>query len=125
MENFFKVGRLRRPVAKSIGVRCADIYIDSAHIDHIDHVHRKELRQLGVTALPYVRMIARDYNMVLQGSGESLLLAIHGGEVGHVAAIDLNYSTKKGFWEVKTAQPRRYSEIARKKLLWRACPRPR
>jgi hypothetical protein len=30
--------------------------------------------------------------------------------------------TEKGFWEVKTAQPRRYEEIAKKKKLWQSCP---
>lgn len=71
MNKYYRLGRLRMPVAKIIGVQCADIYIDS----------------------------------------------------NHVAAIDLNYSTKKGFRKVKTAQPRRYAEIARKKILWQSCPR--
>ncbi len=30
--------------------------------------------------------------------------------------------TKNEFWEVKTAQPRQYEEIVRKKKLWQSCP---
>ena len=123
MNKYYILGRLRMPVAKKIGVQCADIYIDSNHIAHIAHVHAVELAQLGVSADDYVAMIAQRYNMILQGSGGSLLLVVYRGESNHVAAIDLNYSTKKGFWEVKTAQPRRYAEIARKKILWQSCPR--
>ncbi|MBQ5975478.1 MAG: hypothetical protein IJL48_07210 [Bacteroidales bacterium] len=122
MNDYFKIGRLRMPVAKKIGVRCSDIYINKNHLAHIAHVHATELSQLGVSAMDYVSMIATRYNMILQGTGSSLLLVVYRGENNDVAAIDLNYSTKKGFWEVKTAQPRRYEEIAKKKKLWQSCP---
>lgn len=123
MNDYYKIGRLRMPIAKKIGVRCSDIYINKNHLAHIAHVHATELSQLGVSAMDYVSMIATRYNMILQGTGSSLLLVVYRGENNDVAAIDLNYSTKKGFWEVKTAQPRRYAEIARKKILWQSCPR--
>ena len=122
MNEYYKIGRLRMPVARKIGVRCADICINRNHLAHIAHVHATELAQLGVSAMDYVSMIASRYNMIMQGSGNSLLLVVYRGESNDVAAIDLDYSTKKGFWEVKTAQPRRYEEIVKRKKLWQSCP---
>ena len=48
---------------------------------------------------------------------------IHVGEISKViAAIDLNFALdmKKGFWEIKTAEPRRFSSIKNKTLIWEA-----
>lgn len=123
MNSYYKIGRIKMQIAKKAGVKCADIYIDSNHIAHIDHIHAVELSQLGMNAKSYVKMIVAQYNLILQGKDSSLLLVVYNGESNHVAAIDLNYSTKKGFWEVKTAQPRRNAEIARRKVLWQTCPR--
>lgn len=98
------------------------VWISEKTTKHIAEKHRRELAQLGVSAMDYVSMIASRYNMILQGSGNSLLLVVYRGESNDVAAIDLNYSTKKGFWEVKTGQPRRYEEIVKRKKLWQSCP---
>lgn len=40
------------------------------------------------------------------------------------AAIQLNYSLKKEFWEVKTAQPRSLADLKKRKLLWQDCQVP-
>lgn len=121
-DNYRKIGRLKQPIAKKIGVRCADIYVDEKHILHIAERHKKELLTLGIDAESYIRTIVESFNQVRQGSGNSLLLVIFNDNLSHVAGIDLNYSVKKGFWEVKTAQPRRSSEITKKKVLWQNCP---
>lgn len=121
--NGFKIGRLRMTIAKAINKRCADIYISDTHIKHIERKHSKELEQLGIGAFEYVKTIVSNFNQILKGSGVSILLVIKTkSEIHHVAAVSLNYCTKKGIWEVKTAQPRRTSEIERKKILWQNCP---
>lgn len=122
INGFYKMGRLKVTIAKKIGVKSADIYIDASHLHHIATNHAKELKPLGIDAESYVRMIVNQYNMILKGSGTSILLVIYTEDLNHVAAIDLNYSIKKNFWEVKTAQPRRNSEIERKEKLWQNCP---
>ncbi len=110
-------------VAKAINKRCADIYISKEHIAHIERVHHKELEQLGFGALEYVKLAVSCYNQVRKGDKTSILLVVFTGkDIHHVSAIDLNYSTPKGVWEVKTAQPRRTSEVLKRKLLWQNCP---
>lgn len=114
-----KVGRLRMTIARAIGRRCADIYISDNHLKHIANAHSKELAQLGIGALENVKLVTASYNQIRQGSGTSLLLVIYSEEHHHTAAIDLNYSTKKGVWGMKTAQPRRNRDIDNRKLLWK------
>ncbi len=38
------------------------------------------------------------------------------------SAVDLNFTLNahKGFWEIKTAEPRRYSALKNKALIWEA-----
>ena len=66
----------------------------------------------------FVKAVCRDFNQIRQGSRTSLLLVVYGGEMSHVAAIDLNYSVKDNFWEIKTASPRNSEAVKRKPLVW-------
>lgn len=123
LKDSIKLGRLRMPVAKKAGVRAADIYISQNHVKHIEHVHKKELAQVGLSALEYVRLIVSGFNQIRKGSDTSILLVVYTEtDTHHTAAIDLNYCSKKGIWEVRTAQPRSTQAINKKKLLWRNCP---
>ncbi len=74
--------------------------------------------QLGIEALAYVRIIVSNFNQIRKGTGNSLLLIMCSDEMSHIAAIEMNYSTKDGFWEVKTAQPRLKTKVEKKELLW-------
>ncbi|MCK9254582.1 MAG: hypothetical protein GX793_05965 [Bacteroidales bacterium] len=118
LELYQKVGRLKLSVAKSIGVKCADIYISKNHVRHINKKHKKELEQLGINAVDFVKFIVTNFNQIRQGTNNSLLLVIYNERMAKVAAIDLNHSFKKIFWEVKTAQPRYSNPLIKKKLLW-------
>ena len=120
-----KIGRLGQSIARQIHKKCANIYITNDHIVHISNVHKKELEQIGMSAFDYVKFVVDNYNQIRQGSADSLLLVVYNDKLSHTAAIALNYSIKDGFWEVKTAQPRRASEIKKKKLLWWDCPSPK
>lgn len=124
MREGIKVGRLKMSIAKAIKTKCADIYISENYIRHISQTHKKELNSLGFGALEYVNLIANKYNQIRKGTGNSLLLVVYTKDViHHVAAISLNYDSKKGIWEVKTAQPRRTKEIEKKKILWQNLPK--
>ncbi|NCC99990.1 MAG: hypothetical protein EOL95_09875 [Bacteroidia bacterium] len=125
LPNKTKIGRIKMPIAKAIGKRCADIYISKNHIKHIELAHANELRNLGIDGLSYVKSIANEFNQIREGSGTSILLIIYRENIHDVAAIDLDFSINKGFWEVKTAQPRSTRDIHRRKILWQNCPSPK
>lgn len=119
LDYYQKVGRLRSNIAKSIGVKCADIYISDSYIEHIKKRHGKELAQLGMSAIDFVKFVITNFNQVRKGSNNSLLLVVYGERKSKVAAISLNYSLEEeGFWEVKTAQPRLTTRIENFKILW-------
>ncbi|MBQ9434911.1 MAG: hypothetical protein IJU33_02155 [Bacteroidales bacterium] len=119
-----KLGRLKLSVARAINVKCANICISDSYIVHIANTHKKELEQVGMSAIDYAQFVVDNYNQIRKGSGDSILLVVYNKELSHTAAIALNYSLKSEFWEVKTAEPRRQSEIVKRKLLWRDCPSP-
>lgn len=115
----YKIGRLKQPIASAIHMRAADIYISRNQILHIANKHKKELDQLGIGALEYVKLIIADFNQIRKGTGDSILLVIRTQtNLHHTAAIDLNYCTNKGVWEVKTALPRKTEILEKKDLLW-------
>ncbi len=115
-EGSVKVGRINMTVARKIKRKCADIYLKPNYLKHIERRHKKELESLGLTAIDFVRMVAKQYNQIREGTGDSLLLVIFNGELNHTAGIDLCLSGN--FWEVKTAEPRKTEDIIKRKLLW-------
>lgn len=119
---YHKVGRINMTISKKAHIKCADIYISESHLTHISHVHGKELKQLGISAYDYVVNITKRFNQIRTGSGESILLVVFNDYLSHVAAIKMNYSFEKEYWEIKTAQPRKSKELEKHKLLWWNCP---
>lgn len=116
-----KIGRLKFSIAKSLKIRCADIYLSKDAIKHVAEKHAKELASLGFEAETYIKLIVNGFNQVRQGTGQSFLLVIFNENktTQQTAAIALNFCQEKGVWEITTAQPRRTSEILKKKLLWK------
>ncbi|MBR3711812.1 MAG: hypothetical protein IKM98_01285 [Bacteroidales bacterium] len=119
-EPYIKVGRLKATIARKAHLKCADIYVSENQIRHITIRHKVELEQVGLSAEVYVKTIVENFTQIRQGSGESVLLVVYddANEQHNTAAISLNYSLQKGFWEIKTAQPRRTEEILKKKKIW-------
>lgn len=117
---YIKVGRISMTVAKNAGIRCADIYISKNQITHIWNKHSKELEAIGFSSVDFVSSICKNFNQIRIGSGTSLLLVIYNEKLPYVAAIDINYSLKKEFWEIKTAEPRRVSKVDKRPLIWEA-----
>jgi hypothetical protein len=116
--NFQKVGRINKRVADKAHIKCADVYIHENGIKHIILRHSKELNQLGMTPLLYVKMIMQNYCEIRVGSNGTLLLIVDGKDIKHTTAIELKYVRKFQFWEVRTAQPRSVKDIEKREKLW-------
>lgn len=115
-----KIGKITTGVAKKAGIEPGDIVISKNALAHIKNRHEPEISALGIDYLAYVKLIATQFNRIYVGTGDSYLLVVypHDGSLTHVAAIQANYSVKKGFWEVITAQPRQVSHLNEKNKRW-------
>ena len=117
---YIKVGRIKSTVAQDAHIKCADIYISKNQIKHISARHHIELQQLGMTVEQYIGYIIDNYNQIRKGAGESILLVVYddGNSKHDSAAMALNYSIEKEFWEIKTAQPRKTDDILKREKIW-------
>ena len=118
--NFHRVGRINKRVADKAHIKCADVYISSSNLKHIAVKHGVELEKLGLSPILLVKTILSNYNRVYEGSGDSKLLVIFEEDKNsHLStAITINYISKKGFWEVRTAQPRNTNDLKKRKRIW-------
>lgn len=117
---YIKVGRLKATIARAAHLQCADIYVSENYLKHIQLQHGKELQLLGIAPVNFVSLICSSFNEIRKGTDESVLLIMVNQNLTYVAGICLNFSVKEGFWEIKTAQPRRLKTIKNKALLWSA-----
>lgn len=119
---YIEVGRIPANIAKAIRLKPAKIYVSTHHIQHIANKHGVELQMLGISAMDYIKYVCAAFNQIRKGSGDSIILIVYNEHINHTACIDMNFSLsiKHGFWEIKTAEPRRYSTVKRKALLWEA-----
>lgn len=115
-----KIGKITTGVAKKAGIEPGDIVVDTDALKHIMSRHEQEISALGIDYLAYAKLIATQFNRIYVGTGDSYLLVVypHDGSLTHVAAIQANYSVKKGFWEVVTAQPRNTARLNDKNKRW-------
>lgn len=113
------IGRLKMNIAKAIGKKSADIYINDEDVFHIS-LHKKELEQVGMTGLEYVKYIYKNFNQVREGSDNSILLVVY-NELSHIAALRLAAfgKGKDERWRVTTAQPRSKEKLKKNKILWK------
>ncbi len=117
---YTKVGRLKSTIARQAHLKCADIYVSENYLAHIQLQHGDELKSLGIAPFDFLKLISENFNEIRQGSGDSVLLVMYNKSLSYVAGIALNYSVKDGFWEVKTAEPRRLRTIQKKAQIWSA-----
>ena len=73
-----------------------------------------------MTVEQYIKYIIDNYNQISKGTGESILLVVfnNSNNKHDSAAMALNYSIEKEFWEIKTAQPRKTDDILKRKKIW-------
>lgn len=94
--------------------------IDNRHVEHINKKHRIELETLGISAIDFVRMIAKTFMEIRQAPDDALdLVATNSEGKKYVAVVTLNYNYKKKFWEIRTALPIRSAVVNSRKLLWK------
>ena len=117
---YTKLGRIKSTIAQEAHIKCADIYISVNQLKHIYARHQKELEQIGMTAEEYIKYILNNFNQIRKGSGESILLVVYyePDDKHNTAAMALNYSIEKEFWEIKTAQPRKTDDILKREKIW-------
>ena len=117
---YTKFGRIKSTIAQKAHIKCADIYISENQIKHIYARHKTELAQIGMTVESYIYFILNNYNQIRKGSGESILLVVYddNNDRHNTAALALNYSIEKEFWEIKTAQPRKTEDILKREKIW-------
>lgn len=117
---YTKIGRISPTVAKKARIKAGDIIVGEKALEHVEKTHGKEIYGLGLTPIIVMKGIAKNFNRVYKGTGDSILIVWfnYGYRLTLTAAIKLNYSVEKGFWEVATAQPRRTSTLDNKKLLY-------
>ena len=120
IDPFIKVGRIKKSVAEKAHIKSADIYISQDHISHIETKHKAELEAVGISAMNFVKFVLSNFNQIRLGSNESFLLVVYEEKknMHNTAAITLNYISKKGFWEIRTAQPRKTKDIEKRKRIW-------
>lgn len=114
----YKVGIVSKKISEEADIPSGNIFIDDYHIMHIQKKHGKELSSVGMDAMTFVKCVCQNYNQIRRGADNSLLLVVYNDSLSLVAAMDLVYSHDKGFWEIKTAQPRSSHAVLKKALLW-------
>ncbi len=115
---YIRLGKMPAAAARALKIKPYEIYVSDNNLRHIQKAHGVELSKLGVTPLAFVKMIVGSYNQIRKGTGDSYWLIIYSEDYPAAAAIQVNYSLKRGFIEIKTAAPMRTTEIDKKTLLW-------
>lgn len=117
-----KLGEINKVIEKQTKglIKSGDICINEYHFRHISKDHQKELCQLGMEPLGYIKYIVNNYMEIRAGSAKSFLLVCphNSVEYRNVAAITMEYVTDGKYWEVCTAQPRSVKRLEKKELIW-------
>ncbi|MDR1739595.1 MAG: hypothetical protein LBR45_02425 [Bacteroidales bacterium] len=119
-KTFTKVGRITMPIARAARMKAADIYVDENHIKHIYNNHGKELQQLGFSAFEMVRTIVSSFNRIYKAPRNGFYIVVYSKDNRKTksAVIELNYSVKKEFYEIKNSAPYRTEFFNNRSLLW-------
>ncbi|MDR1739800.1 MAG: hypothetical protein LBR45_03495 [Bacteroidales bacterium] len=120
-KTFTKVGRITMPIAKAARMKAADIYVDENHIKHVVSRHSRELKQLGLSAIDIIRLVAGSFNRIYKADRGCYFIVIYNKEKEKTksSVIELNYSAKKEFYEIKNSVPYRTEFFNNKSLLWK------
>lgn len=115
------VGQITKTVAREAGIQSGKIVLSDYYVRHITERHYNQIIALGTTPIDFVKYVVKNFNRIYEGSNGSFLLVVYPqySKETYVVAIQLYYYTKKGLWEVATAQPRNKERIKNMKLKWR------
>lgn len=117
-----KLGEISKSIEKQTKglIKSGDICINDYHIGHISKDHQKELNQIGIDPLGYVKYIVSNFTEIRDSSDNSfILVSPHNSEkLRNVAAISMEYVDDGEYWEICTAQPRSIKRLEKKELIW-------
>lgn len=111
----FVVGVLNTEIAKAIKRRPGEIYLNEQALKHIEEVHLKELKQIGMSVENYVRFILDNFNEIRVGKSLELFFIVNNG-LSNVAIVRMNFVKTKYY--VETATTMRGAYINKKELIW-------
>lgn len=116
-------GSIPYSIAQKIGRMSADIVLNSEGYEHISVNHGKELRQLGMTVIDFVKFIIDNYNEIRTDNKRALFLIVENKDkdMANAAIIRLNYKeeNEKRVYYIETASPFRKKWLSKKELLWK------
>lgn len=123
MEGITKLGVISKTIEKETKglIKSGDICINKYHLEtHIPDRHYKEISQLGMDPLAYVKYIATNFTEIRYGAAKSFFLVSphNNKEYKNVAAISMEYVDDGDYWEVCTAQPRSVKRLEKRDLIW-------
>jgi hypothetical protein len=113
----YKVSRIRYNSWATVVLKSCDIVVFERELVHIQNHHGKELAELGMTALDFVRFVTGNFNVVYKGSGNSVLLVVKHSDLSKVAAIELIILGKKQNYKINAAFPINIERLHQKELL--------
>ena len=117
-ENWHIVGVISESVAKYIGMKGrTPVWISEKTTNHIAEKHKRELAQLGTTALAFVRKVVVNFNNVYKQVDGTVVLAIEGTIKSMVVYIKLELASDN-YWRVKSAHLRDSVDLDNYTQLW-------
>ena len=125
---YIKVGAISRQIANEAfeqtktKLQSGSIYISMNQLRHIKNAHGNELDNIGMLPLDYVKFVCQNFNQIRERKNSGYMLVVENAFTPNTAIIELNFAlnTDKGFWEIKTAEPRRSSVVRKSALIWEA-----
>lgn len=119
---YIYVGEITKKVAAEAHIQSGHIYMSMNQVKHIRNTHKKELGIVGMTPMDYVRFVCQNFNQIRERKNDGYMLVVYNQSTPNTAIIELNFALniKRGFWEIKTAEPRRNSAVKKSALIWEA-----
>ncbi|MDR1739895.1 MAG: hypothetical protein LBR45_03985 [Bacteroidales bacterium] len=76
-KTFTKVGRITMPIARAAKMKAADICVDNNHVRHVANEHKRELTQLGISAIDLIKLVATSFNRIYQAKKGCFFIVIY------------------------------------------------
>lgn len=103
-QQVYYLGYIPDSLADEAGIMGGSIFVDNGALKHIADTHRRELAQLGMSAMDFVSAVAAGYTEIRQGTDNSILLVVR-QRPNRALAIRLHCFPVLHFYEVATAFP--------------------
>jgi hypothetical protein len=120
LHGYYKVGRLRKPIADKIRRPAADIYVDDNHLQHVKIKHGRQGIARRNLALAYIMVTIDECDAIYAGSNNALLLVSMRREEPDAVVIELlPFDSNTDIYLVKTASRRKAEFFKHKDMLWK------